>query len=77
MSKYQDAEIVKLIVKKTVQQGMSQEMVSDALGQPAEVSTNILKTKKKETWKYHRVGSNRYLIKVFLEDDIVVGWETK
>lgn len=75
--KYQDEEIVALIMKKSFWQGQTDEQLLDSLGHPHDVDQKILKTKKKEVWKYHHQGGNRYGLRVTLDNDIVVGWDQK
>jgi hypothetical protein len=36
-----------------------------------------MKTKRREIWKYGRMGGNRYSLRVTLEQGVVVGWEEK
>jgi hypothetical protein len=36
-----------------------------------------MKTRTKEVWKYRRMGKGQYAARVTLENNIVVGWETK
>jgi hypothetical protein len=47
------------------------------LGNPLDVDQKVLKTKKKEVWKYQPKGANRYALRVILENGLVVGWEQK
>ena len=53
------------------------EQLLDSIGRPIDRDQRVLKTKTKETWKYHPSGRNRYRLRVMLEDDVVVGWEKK
>ncbi len=52
-------------------------MTVEILGQPVAVDEKVLKTKTKRTFKYRPVGVNRYALRVYLDDDQVVGWEDK
>jgi len=77
LAKYGDPDLVAQIMSKRVTQGMTSEMVLDSLGRPADVNQKVLKTKKKEVWKYGHKGGNRYSTRIILEDDEVVGWDQK
>jgi hypothetical protein len=63
------------IWQKEIWQGETSEMVRESLGPPVEVDEKVLKTKTKHTWKYEPQGGNRFALRVFLEDGVVVGWE--
>jgi hypothetical protein len=49
----------------------------DSLGHPADIDEKVLKTKKKEIWKYHHMGGNRFGLRITLELNQVVGWDEK
>lgn len=77
MTKYQDAALVEKLMKRSFWQGQTAEQLLDSLGPPEDTDEKILKTKKKETWKYHHQGGNRYSLRIILDDDVVVGWDQK
>lgn len=77
MNKYGDSELVSSLMNRLFWQGQTAEQLLDSLGQPEATDRKILKSKTKETWKYHEVRKNQFLIRVFIEDDIVVGWDRK
>lgn len=77
MAKYGDVEIVDLIMKKVVWQGMHVEHLLDALGRPAAIDRKVYKTKTSQTFKYDQSGKNRFRRRVTLENDVVVGWDFK
>lgn len=77
IQKYRDEEIVTNIIDKTVWQGESEEQLIDSLGKPEAIDNKLLKTKKKEVYKYNHQGSNRYRLRITLENDVVVGWDQK
>ncbi len=60
-----------------IAQGMTEEMVIDALGQPLDVDEKVLKTKTKRTLKYNQLTARTYGVKVFLDDGVVVGWDNR
>lgn len=64
------------IMSKTLWQGATAEMVHAMLGAPENVASKVLKTKKRDVWKYNRIGARRYGLQVTLENDVCVGWET-
>lgn len=75
--RYADEEAVQRIMKRSLWQGQTSDQLVDSLGEPADVDRQVLKTKKKEIWKYVHQGGNRYGLRVTLEDDVVVGWDRK
>lgn len=76
-SKYHNEEIVQKIVDGLVWQGQSEAQLKDSIGDPIAVDRAALKTKTKETWKYHQQGVNRFGLRVTVENGYVVGWEEK
>ncbi len=77
MTKYKDATIVDKLMKQSFWQGQTSEQLLDSLGNPEDIDVKILKTKKKEIWKYKHQGSNRYGLRIILDNDLVIGWEQK
>jgi len=77
IGKYEDMEIVEDVMNGKFWQGMSSEMVNDALGDPDDVEQKVLKNNTREVWKYDEIGKNRYALKLFLENNEVVGWDQK
>lgn len=75
--KYGDREIAVDIANKKIWQGMTEEMLADSWGGPAEIDKKVLKTKTKKTFKYNRTGKNSFRDRVIAEDGIVVGWDLK
>jgi thiol:disulfide interchange protein len=76
-SKYGDEAIVQGIMRRTFWQGQTMEQLQDSLGAPPSVDNNLLKTKKREVWKYQPNGVNRYRLRITLDNDVVVGWDQK
>jgi len=77
MAKYQDAALVDRLLQKVLWQGETADQVQESLGAPAAIDDATLKTKSKQTWKYYKTGRGRFALRVTLEDNLVVGWETK
>lgn len=75
--KYRDPAIVEMIMRRMFWQGQTQEQLIDSMGGPVDVDERVLKTKTKETWKYNRVGKNRFALRIILENGVVVGWDQK
>lgn len=77
VEKYGDTEIVEKIMAGKVWQGQTAAQLRDSLGNPADTDERVMKTKRREVWKYGQVGRNRFAIRITLEQDIVVGWDEK
>ncbi len=77
MKRYDDADMVDTIMEGRIAQGMTAEMVMDVWGEPADMDETVLKTKTKREMKYDQKGKNRFGTRVYLENGVVVGWETK
>lgn len=77
MEKYGDAEIVGMIMKKMIWQGMTADQLIDSLGRPVMADKKVYKTKTSETYKYDQVGKNRFRRRVTVENGVVVGWDIK
>lgn len=75
--KYGNEEIVNNILKKIIWQGETTEQLLDSLGKPVDIDLKTLKTKKKETWKYNHKSGNRFRLRIFIENNVVVGWDKK
>jgi len=77
MKRYDDALMVDTIMEGRIARGMTAEMVVDVWGDPADMDETVLKTKTKREMKYDQKGKNRFGTRVYLENGVVVGWETK
>ena len=75
--KYGDEELVSKIMRKVVWQGQTDEQLADSLGDPEDIDQKVLKTKKKEIWKYYHQSGNRYGLRITLDNDVVIGWDEK
>jgi len=75
--KYKDEAIVQRIIQRLFWEGQTSEQLIDSLGNPASVDHKMLKTRKREIWKYGRQGVNRYALRITLDEDTVVGWDQK
>lgn len=77
MDKYGDEVVVNNIMTNSVWIGQNLHQLIDSRGQAEDVDVKVLKTKKKEIWKYGHQGGNRYRLRVTIENGIVVGWDSK
>src|SRR5688500_10490002 len=77
LAKYRDERIVASIHATPVWIGQNREQQLDSVGRPHDVDQKVVKTKKKEIWKYGHKGGNRYLWRIKLENDSVIGWDEK
>lgn len=77
LEKYNDSSVVEDIMARSVWVDQTSEQLLDSLGEPVDIDEKVLKTKKKEIWKYTHKGGNRYGLRITLDNDIVVGWEDK
>jgi len=75
--KYGDEEIAQNMMNQNIWQGQTAGQLLDSIGQPEDIDNKVLKTKKKEIWKYQNRGGNRYGLRITLENDEVVGWDQK
>ena len=76
-AKYGRTPLAEKLVDRTVWTGETAAELLDSLGDPLDIDQKVLKTKKKEIWKYNRTGTNRYGLKITLDNDLVVGWDQK
>jgi hypothetical protein len=71
-AKYSDEAVVQRIMGRKLWQGQTTEQLLDSVGRPPSIDSNLLKTRKREVWKYHPSGKGRYRTRVTLDDDVVV-----
>ena len=57
--------------------GQTQEQLREALGKPVDIDEKVLKTRRREVWKYDQTGTNRFNTRVTLDNGIVTGWDRK
>ncbi|WP_216850154.1 hypothetical protein [Granulicella sp. L46] len=77
LEKYGDENVVELIMKRSFWQGQTDQQLIDSIGRPVAIDDHLLKTKKRQTWKYNQTGVNRYKLRLTLENDVVIGWDKK
>lgn len=74
--KYKDETIVQAIMSRRLWQGQTMEQLLDSAGHPSSKDCNLLKTRKREVWKYQPSGKGRYRLRVTLDDDVVIEIKT-
>lgn len=77
MKKYGDQQCVDAIMARKFWVGMTLPMLLDSIGRPVDVDTKIYKTKSAYVYKYSRDSKNRYRTRIRLENDVVLGIETR
>jgi outer membrane protein assembly factor BamE (lipoprotein component of BamABCDE complex) len=77
MAKYQDESVVDAIMSGSVALGMTASQVQDSLGTPEDIDEKVYKSKTAKFYKYGHIRSNQYKLRIKLENDVVVGWESK
>lgn len=77
MNKYKDEVLVEKLMSRSFWQGQTGEQLTDSLGLPEDINEQVLKTMKKEIWKYDKTGNNRYALKITIENGKVIGWDKK
>jgi hypothetical protein len=75
--KYRDEVVVQKIYEGYFWHGQTEEQLVDSLGHPAAIDNKLLKTKTREVWKYHPSGTNRYRLRITVENGCVAGWDQK
>ncbi|MTB47103.1 DUF2845 domain-containing protein [Providencia sp. wls1950] len=77
LHKYGDETVVNMIMNRTFWIGQTSEQLLDSLGRPLDISSKVMKTRYREIWKYNKTGSNRYGLRITLDDGFVQGWDEK
>jgi hypothetical protein len=76
-NKYRDDAILQHILDHHFWQRQTSEQLIDSLGNPTNVDKKVLKTRKRDVWKYNHRGANRYGLRITLDNDVVIGWVQK
>lgn len=76
VEKYDD-QIAQAILKGKIWEGMTAAQLFDSAGEPEAIDQKYMNSKSREVWKYDHEGSNRYLLRVTLENGLVVGWDSR
>ncbi len=75
LKKYGDINIVEKIMKKMVWQGQLECELIDSIGRPACIDEKVYKSEIKKTYKYKKSGKRIFLLRVNVENGMVVGWD--
>lgn len=70
-------DVVQKIYHGYFWQGQTEDELLDSLGGPVEVDHKVLKTMRREVWKYNRTGANRFALRITVENGYVAGWDKK
>lgn len=73
MEKYNDHQIVELIMNRQIWKGASSTMLIDSMGKPDKTDQDG----DSEIWCYGKVGKNRYRNRITLRNDMVKSWTAK
>ena len=65
-----------MISQKMFWRGQTADQLRDSLGTPHAVEVKLLKTRRREIWKYHNYEAKRYRTRITLDDGIVTTWTT-
>ena len=57
--------------------GQTADQLRDAYGEPEDIDERVMKTKRREIWKYDQVGTNRFSTRITLDDGVVAGWDKR
>jgi hypothetical protein len=77
MDKYCNGRLVELILNSKLWEQQTAEQLRDSLGDPDDVDEKVMKSKRRETWKYFPAGANRFALRVVVENGLVTGWDDK
>ncbi|GHE69959.1 hypothetical protein GCM10019059_32140 [Camelimonas fluminis] len=77
IQKYGSPETVDRIMRREIWQGMTQEMLVDARGEPVDFDIKTMRSQTRLTYKYNQDGKNRFRTRIMLEDGVVIGWEMR
>ena len=77
MAKYNNDALVDELMACAVLKGMPFETLVDSIGAPVDEDHKVFKTKTRRTLKYGQTGVNRFDLRIIVEDDHVVGWQTQ
>lgn len=71
------SSIVDRIMSGSIWVGQNEEMLRESLGAPVDIDQKVMKTRRREVWKYHHRGGNRYGLRITVENGAVSGWDEK
>ncbi len=77
VERFGNEEIAQDIMAQKFWTGQTEDMLNESLGPPVAVDKQILKTKRKEVWKYGEARKNQFSLRITLENGRVVSWDQK
>jgi hypothetical protein len=77
LGKYKKQDIVDKILNREYWKGQTTDQLEDSIGAAHAVDRQVLKTKTKETWKYHEVKRGQFSTRIEIENGKVVDWSAK
>lgn len=72
-----DQELVARIDAGELWIGQTADQLRDAYGEPEDIDEKVMKTKRREMWKYDQVATNRFSTKITLDNGVVVSWDKR
>jgi hypothetical protein len=75
--KYGYNELAERIINRQVWVGQTDDQLRDSLGAPADIDEKVMKTKRREIWKYFPKNARSYGLKITVENGVVAGWDEK
>lgn len=76
-AKYKSDSVVQRILNSEIWPGQSAAQLIDSRGEPAAKDEKVLKTKRREVWKYDEIRKNQYALRITVENGKVASWEQK
>jgi hypothetical protein len=70
-------DVVQRILSGQIWQGQSDDQLVDTLGRPVDIDRKVLKTMRREIWKYKQTSAQRFGLRITVENGYVVGWDHK
>jgi hypothetical protein len=65
------------ILSQCLRKGMTEDMVRLSFGEPEGRDVEESASGRTEIWKYEQTGKNRFLLRVYLRDGVVVDWKDR
>lgn len=65
------------VMRREIWKGETQEMLFESYGHPHAKEEIVKKTKTTHIFKYDELAKGRYRVRVTVEQNVIVGWETK
>ena len=77
VERFGSEEIAQDIMVQKFWTGQTEDMLAESLGPPLAIDKQVLKTKRKEIWKYGEARKNQFSLRITLENGRVVSWDQK